>query len=220
MSEIVIRVVVADDHPMTHHGIAHALRTAATIDVVATVSDVSALLVTLDAQPCDVLVLDYVMPSEEVSDGLTLIATLQRRYPALRIMISTMIESSGIFRAMKKLGIDCLYSKSDALSHLIIAVHAAYTNGEYLSPTVAALLGDADARSDDELSSREAEIVRLFREGYRVSDIAKRLHRSPKTISKQKTAAMRKLGLARDVDLIMYDGPLDTDVSPGDDSTA
>ncbi|MBU9163751.1 response regulator [Burkholderia multivorans] len=219
MSEIAIRAIVADDHPLTHHGIAHALTEVSTIEVVDTVSDASALLAALDAQPCDVLVLDYVMPSAQFSDGLTLIGALQRRYPALRIVVSTMLESGEVFHALKKLGIGCLYSKSDAMSHLIIAVHAAFTKGEYVSPTASALLDGANAQGADELSVREAEIVRLFREGHKVSDIARRLHRSPKTISKQKIAAMRKLGVARDVDLLVNEDSSGASAPDDGDST-
>ena len=62
---------------------------------------------------------------------------------------------------------------------------------------------------------RQSEIVRLFREGYKVTEIAEKLHRSKKTISAQKLAAMRKLGISRDADLIRYDGPLGAP-KPGD----
>lgn len=48
-----------------------------------------------------------------------------------------------------------------------------------------------------------------------MTEIAEKLHRSKKTISAQKLAAMRKLGISRDADLIRYDGPLGAP-KPGD----
>ena len=76
-----------------------------------------------------------------------------------------------------------------------------------MSPTVATLLEDQEApEGTRKLSVREAEIVRLFRAGYKVGEIATQLHRSKQTISAQKVAAMRKLGLTRDADLIRYSG--------------
>ena len=94
----------------------------------------------LDAGSYDVVVLDYVMPGQQYGDGLTLLAYLARRYPQLRIVTMTMLDSPPVFRAMQKIGVQCVVSKSDAMSHLVAAVHAAVTQGQYLSPTVVELL--------------------------------------------------------------------------------
>jgi two-component system capsular synthesis response regulator RcsB len=218
MNEFLVKVIVADDHPVTGHGIADALGGASTIEVVAIAADTSTLIEKLDTLPCDVLVLDYVMPAGQYGDGLTLLAFLRRRYPQLRYVTVTMLNSPTVFRALRKIGAQCICSKSDALSHLVGAVHAAYSNGQYLSPSVASILEKTDG-GDAALSQRESEIVRLFREGYKVSEIAEKLHRSKKTISAQKLSAMRKLGITRDADLIRDDAVLGVpgpdDASPG-----
>lgn len=205
MDEFLVRVIVADDHPVTGHGIAHGLSRMPTIDVIAVVSDAKALIDQLDTTPCDVLTLDYVMPAAgQYGDGQALIAFLRRRYPQLRIVTVTMLSSPPVFRALQLLGVRCIASKSDSISHMVAAVHAAYANGSYLSPAIASLLTQTDIGAGSALSKRESEIVRLFREGYKVTEIAEKLHRSKKTISAQKLAAMRKLGITRDADLIKY----------------
>ncbi|OMG71770.1 response regulator [Burkholderia ubonensis] len=209
MDEFLVRVIVADDHPVTGHGIAQMLNDMPTIEVVAVVPSSAALIEKLDASPCDVLVLDYVMPSGEHGDGQALIGYLQRRYPDLRFVTVTMLNSPAVFQALQKLGVKCIVSKSDAMSHLVAAVHAAFAHGQYLSPTIASSLDHAGASGASALSQRESEIVRLFREGYKVTEIAEKLNRSKKTISAQKLAAMRKLGMKRDADLIRYEGALD-----------
>ncbi|KVP65884.1 response regulator [Burkholderia ubonensis] len=220
MDEFLIRVIVADDHPVTGHGIAQALNDMPTIEVVAVVPDAATLFAKLDAAPCDVLVLDYVMPDEQGQhgDGQTLIASLIRRYPELCLVTVTMLNSPAIFRALQTLGVQCIVSKSDGLSPLVHAVHAARAKGFYLSPTVASLLAKADSDGGSVLSQRESEIVRLFRDGYKVSEIAEKLHRSKKTISAQKLAAMRKLGIARDADLIKFEGDLGAEKTDGTES--
>ncbi|KVC73173.1 response regulator [Burkholderia ubonensis] len=220
MDEFSVRAIVADDHPVTGHGIAQMLTDMPTIEVVAVVSSTAALIEKLDASPCDVLVLDYVMPSAEHGDGQALVGYLHRRYPGLRFVTVTMLGSPAVFRALQTLCVQCIVSKSDAMSHLVAAVHAAFAHGQYLSPTIAALLDDADASGGSALSQRESEIVRLFREGYKVTEIAEKLNRSRKTISAQKLAAMRKLGMKRDADLIRYEGTLDPakpDAGPSSD---
>lgn len=206
MGDFSIRVMIADDHPVTGHGIAQTLTGLPAIEVIGVVANSQVLVEKLDAVQCDVLVLDYVMPGDQYGDGQTLLSFLQRRFPHLRMVTVTMISAPDVFRALQKLGVTCIVSKSDSMSHLVTAVHAAYTNGRYLSPTIVQLLESNDVRGKSELSAREAEIVRLFRAGYRVGEIAEQLHRSKKTVSAQKLAAMRKLGITRDADLIKYDG--------------
>ncbi|EHP41773.1 two component LuxR family transcriptional regulator [Cupriavidus basilensis OR16] len=216
MDDFHLRVMVADDHPVTLLGIAHSLRGASGIEVVGTASSSTELIDALDQEPCDVLVLDYVMPDGKYGDGQALISMILRRYPEVRIVTITMVDDPAVLGAIQKLGVTCILSKSDAMAHIVTAVHAAHTGGQYLSPTVVALLDDQEASGTTrKLSVREAEIVRLFRAGYKVGEIATQLHRSKQTISAQKVAAMRKLGLTRDADLIRYSGT-ETQQAPQD----
>ncbi len=207
MDDFHLRVMVADDHPVTLLGIAHSLQGAGGIEVTGTASNSTELVDALGKQPCDVLVLDYVMPDGKYGDGQALISTILRRFPEVHIVTITMVDDPSVLRAIQTLGVTCILSKSDAMAHIVTAVHAAYTGGQYVSPTVASLLEDQeDPGATRKLSAREAEIVRLFRAGYKVGEIAAQLHRSKQTISAQKVAAMKKLGVTRDADLIRYSG--------------
>ncbi|AOK55384.1 response regulator [Burkholderia stagnalis] len=202
MDEFFVRVMVADDHPASALGMSQALQGNGTIKLVGTVSNSTDLVAALDAQQSDVLVLDYVMPGGKYGDGLVLLSFLQRRYPALHIVTITMIDNPSVLRAIHKQGVSCILSKSDAISHLIGAVHAAFVGANYLSPFIKQLLQDVEvARA---LTTREIEVVRLFSAGFTVGEIAAQLHRSKQTISSQKSSAMRKLGIVRDADLIRY----------------
>lgn len=205
MDEFFVRVMVADDHPASALGMSQALQGNSTIRLVGTVSNSTDLVAALDAQQSDVLVLDYVMPGGKYGDGLGLLSFLQRRFPALHIVTITMIDNPSVLYAIHRQGVSCILSKSDAISHLIGAVHAAYVGANYVSPYVKQLLQDIDttpiARA---LTTREIEVVRLFCAGYTVGEIAAQLHRSKQTISSQKSSAMKKLGIVRDADLIRY----------------
>lgn len=218
MDEFSVRVMVADDHPASALGMSQAMQGNSTIKLVGAVSNSTDLVTALDAQPSDVLVLDYVMPGGKYGDGLVLLSFLQRRYPALRIVTITMIDNPSVLRAIQKQGVNCILSKSDALSHLIGAVHAAYVGANYMSPFVKQLLQDGDAMPVARaLTTREIEVVRLFGAGYTVGEIATQLHRSKQTISSQKSSAMKKLGIVRDADLIRYadEGDVQDPSAPG-----
>ncbi|PCE34394.1 response regulator transcription factor [Burkholderia ubonensis] len=205
MDEFIVRVMVADDHPSSALGMSQALAESSTIRLIGTVPNSTELVAVLDEQSCDVLVLDYVMPGGKYGDGLSLLSFLQRRYPALHLVTITMIDNPSVLHAIRKQGVGCILSKSDAISHLVGAVHAAYVGANYLSPFIKQLLeGGEVSPSTRPLTTREIEVVRLYCAGYTVGEIAAQLHRSKQTISSQKSSAMKKLGIIRDADLIRY----------------
>ncbi|KWB93627.1 response regulator [Burkholderia ubonensis] len=183
MDEFFVRVMVADDHPASALGMSQAMQGNSTINLVGAVSNSTDLVAALDTQQCDVLVLDYVMPSGKYGDGLTLLSFLQRRYPALHIVTMTMIDNPSVLGAIRKQGVN------------------------YMSPHIKQLLQDVDTTpAARALTMRETEVVRLCCAGYTVGEIATQLHRSKQTISSQKASAMKKLGIVRDANLIRYAG--------------
>ncbi|MBC8752676.1 two-component system capsular synthesis response regulator RcsB [Paraburkholderia sp. WC7.3g] len=208
MDDFTIRVILADDHPAVVAGLLHTLKKHRTLDVVDTVGNSTELLAALGKQPCDVLVSDYAMPGGDYGDGITLFSFLRRRYPALRIVILTMIDNPGVIRSILKLGIECILSKADTTDHLLAAIHGAYANGRYFSPAISKIVWQLDIESAGSssraLTKRESEVIRLFVSGLSVNEIAARLKRSKQTISAQKTSAMRKLGVETDTELIKY----------------
>lgn len=205
MDEFFVRVMVADDHPSSALGMSQALAGSSTIKLLGTVSNSTDLVALLDEQQSDVLVVDYVMPGGKYGDGLSLLSFLQRRYPALRLVTITMIDNPSVLLAIQKQGVGCILSKSDAISHLVGAVHAAFVGANYLSPFVKKLLEECQPSAGIRtLTAREIEVVRLYGAGLTVGEIAVQLHRSKQTISSQKSSAMKKLGIVRDADLIRY----------------
>lgn len=206
MKPLNLRVMVADDHPAVRAGVQHTLATSSTVSVIGAARDSSELMEMLGRHPCEVLISDYSMPGGRFGDGITLFGLIRQRYPALKIVVLTMLESPGIVHSLLNLGIPAVLSKSDSLNHLLPAIHGAHANGRYLSPRISELANALD-RGDygiHMLTRRELEVVRLFVSGLTINEIAERLHRSKKTISTQKAKAMEKLGIEREVDLFRY----------------
>jgi two-component system capsular synthesis response regulator RcsB len=204
MASFPIRIAIADDHPAVLIGIAHQLAGLEDIEVIGTAHDSSELIALLDAQPCDVVITDYVMPGGTYGDGFTLLSHLRRRYPRLQVVVFTMMENPGLVQNMVAQGIGAIVSKGDALRHLGLAAQAAAAGRGYLSPAIAAALAEVSPGGARPLSQREGEVVRLFVSGLTVNEIAARLSRSKKTVSAQKMSAMKKLGIERDADLYQY----------------
>jgi two-component system capsular synthesis response regulator RcsB len=209
MQQQPIRVVVADDHPVILFGAEHALLKFPGIQVVARARQSTELIKALQTTQCDVLVTDLAMPGGQYGDGLPLIGYLRRNFPAVPIVVLTMLENAALLKRLGELGVIAVVHKSDDLSHIGLAVQHVRRNLEYMSPQVKLALESLRMNSGgkiDEviLSKRELEVVRLFVSGMTIKEISEKLNRSIKTISTQKNTAMRKLGLDRDSELFQY----------------
>lgn len=204
-----IRVIIADDHPVILLGARHALAQFPDIEVVGEARQSTDLVKALANAPCDVLVTDLAMPGGVHGDGLPLIGYVRRRFPALPIVVLTMLENPALIRRLGEMGVTAVVGKSDDLAHIGLAVRYVMNGLSYGGPSVRDALealrkGGADEPVDALLSQREIEVVRLFVSGMTMKEIAERLNRSIKTVSTHKIAAQRKLGLQRDSELFQY----------------
>ncbi|MGI4856184.1 MAG: response regulator [Janthinobacterium lividum] len=202
-----IRVIVADDHPLFLAGVASLFSTISSTDIVATAGSSDELVEVLGKQPCDVLVTDFSMPGGRQQDGLRLIAYLLRTFPDLRIIVITMHDNAGVLGSIARLKVAGLVSKSDIAEELVTAVQSVAEERSFLSRHIRQSIGiDMLSRLPDKtrLSPRETEVLRLFASGLTGNQIAAQLHRSKKTISRQKVNAFHKLGLSSDVEFFVF----------------
>jgi two-component system capsular synthesis response regulator RcsB len=204
-----IRIIIADDHPAILFGARYILSSVPDFELVGEANRSTDLLPLLQTLPCDVLVTDLAMPGGEFGDGLPLLALIRRRFPALRLVVLTMLENPGLLRRIQELGVSGIVSKRDDLVHIGSAVRSAMVDVCYVGPAVQHwfnVVGTAPVKHPLRavLSKREFEVVRRYVAGATIKEIAQALSRSAKTISTQKSAAMRKLGVERDTDLHHY----------------
>lgn len=201
-----LRIVLADDHAVVLAGVRAVLeRTEPPIEIVGAAQGVEELIALLDRVPCDVLVTDFSMPSpsDHGQDGLRMLQTIRRTHPLLRVVVLTMLDNPSILRAIREMAHGLISKRSD-LRELPAAVAVVGAGRSYLSPMLQAALESESGRLETALTARETEVIRLFADGYSVSEIARRLNRSVKTISHQKADAMRKLGIDNHSQLYAY----------------
>lgn len=218
MSHPIIRVAIADDHPVIRMGIEAAIDEIPTLSCIGAVGDSSALVALLEQTACDVVVTDYAMPGGEYGDGLQLLGYLRTHFPDLRLIVMTGLDQPAMIQALHASGIDHILSKADDTSHVPSAIAAAWASRRYLSPSIAQLLPARGApRTEAALSPREREVLVLFVSGLSVNEIATRLNRRKQTISTQKTVGMAKLGIDKDADLFKFASELGLRAAKRDD---
>lgn len=203
-----IRVAIADDHPALLAGMQSVLAGVRDITIVDLVRDSTQLVDLLGRSVVDVVVTDFSMPQGRYGDGLTLLRFLRQRFPQIPLVLLTSVENPQLLRSVVNMGVMAVVSKADDFACLEPAIRAARSRRTYLSPVVEKMIGtpDEDARSDVDkrLSKREVEVLRMFAEGLNLAEIGERVGRSRKTVSTQKLAAMKKLGLGSDADIFQY----------------
>ncbi|MGH8039213.1 MAG: response regulator [Stenotrophomonas sp.] len=202
------KIVIADDHPIVLAGIREVIDRDARFKLVGQAQSPESLVELLHAHAPDIVITDYNMPGNDaLGDGIKLISYLQRNFPESKVLILTMVSNPSIIAAMYRAGASGVVRKSGDLKELSVALGALLAQRIYRSPELPrdeALPEAGDTSAADQLSPREFEVIRLFASGLTVGDIAKRLNRSSKTVSTQKISAMRKLGTAKDQDLITF----------------
>jgi len=149
-----------------------------------------------------VLVLDM-----GLRDGSSIeaIRTLSEQVPQTKIVVLTMEENPVFAQRALTAGASGYVAKDLADAELPQAIRAAAQGEEWVSPRVAARL-DALHRTltDNKLTQREVEVLRLIAFGHTSVEIARMLHLSPRTIETHRAHIHKKLGLASRAELVRY----------------
>lgn len=202
------KIVIADDHPIVLAGIGEIIDRDQRFELVGQAQDPAGLVELVRQHAPDIVITDYSMPGDErLGDGIKLISYLTRNFPETRVLILTMVSSPSIVAEMYRAGANGVVRKSGDLKELNTALNSLLAQRVYRSPELPredAVPEMGDVASASNLSPREFEVVRLFASGQCVTDIARALNRSSKTVSTQKISAMRKLGTRTDQELVAF----------------
>lgn len=202
-----LKVVIADDHPIVLLGMSHMIQRDTRFTLVGEAVSSSQLIALLHQHQPEIVITDFNMPGDEVyGDGLKMIEYIIRHFPAMQILVLTMLSNSLIASRLEALGVDVI-QKNHMQEEIGQALSSLSKRRSYQPPTSPAPEADNPPQADTlfaSLSPRELEVVRLLVAGMSVTDIARQLSRSKKTVSTQKIAAMRKLGVDSDIALLTY----------------
>ena len=203
------RVLLADDHTVVRSGLRMVLDSEPDIEVVAEAGDGAEAVDKALSTDVDLAILDVAMPR---MTGLQAAAELQRRRPALRVLMLSMHDDERYFFEALKAGASGYVLKSAANRDLVEAIRAAMRGEPFLYPAaVTALIRDylerarhGEATPEDPLTPREQEVVKLIAEGHTSDEIAETLVISRKTVERHRANILGKLGMRNRVELTRY----------------
>lgn len=201
-----IRVLIADDHPILREGLKRILETAGDLQVVAEATTGPETLDRTRTSRPDVVLLDVSMPGR---DGLEIARDLKRLDRNLRILMLTVHpEDQFAVRCLKE-GADGYMTKDTAPDQLVQAIRRLQRGGKYISPSLAERLAlglceGFGGVAHDTLSDRELQVMRRIGSGRTVGEIAAELHLSVKTVSTYRARILEKMNLRTTGEMIRY----------------
>jgi len=197
----VIRVLIADDQMLIRQGIRTLLEMDQGISVVGEAADGAETIEKVLAVSVDVLLLDIRMPCR---DGIEVLRVLSKREALPATLILTTFDDSDVVLDGIRAGARGFLLKDVSYQQLLAAIRAVAGGATVFQPAVterllragSAVRIDAEAPRE-ELTAREAEVVRLMAGGYSNREIARALGTAEGTIKNHVSSILAKFG-ARD----------------------
>ncbi len=205
---VVKRILIVDDHTIVRQGVIRVLQDI--LEQPVEFHEACTGRQTLDmACSCeyDLVLLDISLPD---LNGLNVLKALQQKHPRLPvIMVSTHPEEHYAVRALRA-GASGYVNKGDAAVVLKEAIDKVLAGRRYVTPSQAELLADAlcdgpePAVLHHALSDREYQLACMMAAGKTLTEIARELSLSVKTVSTYRTRVLEKLHLRSTADIINY----------------
>ncbi len=190
-----IRVVVADDHPIVRAGLVGLLDAADGIDVVGAASDGVEVVDLVEKERPDVVLMDMRMPRR---DGDEATAMLRQSVPATRVIVLTTYESDDVIMRAIAAGASGYLLKAAPEAELIAGIRAVAAGEVALAPSVARVLVGQAGRAPEvpTLTPREIEVLSHVAQGLSNREIGVRLHLGEATVKTHLLKAFAKLDVA------------------------
>jgi DNA-binding NarL/FixJ family response regulator len=187
-----IRLLIADDHPVVRDGLRGMLANEADFEVVGEAASGAEAVLTERERP-DVVLMDLQMPGV---DGATATAEITERFPGTRVLVLTTYDTDAdILRAVEA-GATGYLLKDAPRERLFPAIRSAARGETVLAPTVATrLVNRMRVPAEEALTSREIEVLELVARGSSNAEVAATLFISEATVKTHLLHIFGKLGV-------------------------
>jgi DNA-binding NarL/FixJ family response regulator len=188
-----IRILIADDHPVVLSGLQAILTSQADFEVIAAVQNGKAAVDAANSFHPDVILMDLQMP---VLDGLSAIRQIHQSRPSIKLLVLTTYDAEADILPAIEAGAAGYLLKDSPPETLFEAVRGTLRGDMVLSGNVAEKVSAKLKQANlNELSFREMEVLKLAAQGKANKEIAAQLHISEATIKTHLLHIYTKLGV-------------------------
>ena len=200
-----MKILLADDHAVVRSGLKQILTEVFSRATYGEARNGQEALDLVWKQNWDVVVLDITMPGRS---GLDVLRQIKESKPKLPVLVLSMHPENQFATRVLKCGASGYMTKESAPAELVGAIKSVLAGRRYVSATLAeslaASLSTNHKAPQDTLSDREFQALRLIASGKTVSEIARELSLSVKTISTYRARILEKMGLKNNAELMRY----------------
>jgi DNA-binding NarL/FixJ family response regulator len=186
----VIRVLLADDHPLLREGIAALIGNQSDMQLIGEASNGREALEQFRKHHPDITLMDLQMP--EMS-GIDAISAIRGQFPDARIIILTTYTGDFQVSRALKAGARGYLLKGMLRQELLETIRAVHAGRKRLSAEVAAEI--AEHATDDVLTLREIDVLRLIAQGNANKEIAGKFSLTEETVKGHVKNILSKLGV-------------------------
>jgi DNA-binding NarL/FixJ family response regulator len=206
----IIRVVIADDHPIVLAGLSMLIKAEPDLEIVGeATSGPEALHITRTSMP-DVAIVDISLPD---MNGILLARQLAADCPSVRVIVLTQYEDRAHLNQALDAGARGYVLKKSAAQCLVNALRGVLVGGLYVDPAMAAYLfpqaghpspSRTASKLPSSLTQRETEVLKLVATGLTAKEIAGQLDLSLSSIETYKARAADKLSIKGRAEIVRY----------------
>lgn len=206
MEQESIRILIADDHSVVRNGIIKSLTSSFPHAEFGEAGNAIEVLQIIRQANWNLVILDINMPGRS---GMEVLKEIKANYPQIPVIIFSMYpEDQFAIRAMKA-GASAYLTKDISSRELEKAIKGILNGERYFTPSIAELMTNElrenkSKHTHEILSDREHQVFLLIASGKNVSDIARELLLSVKTISVYRSIILKKMSLKNNSEITHY----------------
>lgn len=199
-----IKVLIADNHPIVRMGVRSVLESANGFQVVDDVATTGELFERLEKLTPDVVMLEMDIPE---INGIAVLRKIKKSFPDVKVLMYSGQSEDVYALSSIRAGAFGYLAKTSELEYIVSAVKKVAEGNMFITNELAQRLAFDEGtqkprRFFRKLSTREVEVLKLLASGKRNKDVALGLNLNEKTVSTYKARLMKKLNVDNMVDLL------------------
>ena len=202
-----IKILIADDHPILRQGLVKILSAAPDLQVVGEAQNAKEIIDLVKKNECDVVILDITMPDR---NGLDVLEQIKREKPQTSVLMLSVHKEELYAKQAFKAGAAGYMTKESVPDELVGAIRMIASGKRHISPAFAEKLlfetehQDIDKPLHEMLSNREFQIMLMIASGLTPKVISEKLFISVKTVNTYRDRILERMSFKTNADITRY----------------
>ncbi|MCX2744896.1 response regulator transcription factor [Mangrovivirga sp. M17] len=204
-------IIIADDHALFRKGLSSLVKITFDIPEIREAGGGKELIKLIEEDKPDLILLDLNMPN---MDGVDAASFIINNYPDIKILVISMFDDERYVHHMMEMGANGYILKNAEPDEVEKAISNVLKYGYYFNDLVNDVVKKGFGKSNTSnhfgfkdninLTQREAEILILISKEYTNSEIADKIHLSPRTVEAYRQELLKKIGAKNTAGLVKF----------------